>query len=332
MGTTRKNPGFTLIELLVAIAILGILIALLLPAVSAAREAARRAQCLNNLRQVGIAVMCHEERHMVFPTGGWGSMWVGDPDRGFGDKQPGGAFYNLLPYLEMQPLHDLGKGLLMEQKKEAARTMCQTPLPMLVCPTRRKAEVLPLAGPAPHNAAAPTDARKGWSHGDYCFNAGSTIVLWKDGPESAEAAEAGRGFLAKEETARCNGISYQRSAIQSRHLRDGMSATYLAGEKFLNATQYATGADPRDDAPLFSGADDDLNAWADGTAATQPSHDRELPPGTKTYHYGSAHAGGFNMAMCDCSVRHLKYAIDATTHSRLANRADGAEVRLDEID
>ena len=94
MGTSRacrrSRGGFTLVELLVVIAIIGILIALLLPAVQAAREAARQSQCKNNLKQLALGCLNHENAYKQFPTNGWGYSWVGDADRGFDWRQPGG--------------------------------------------------------------------------------------------------------------------------------------------------------------------------------------------------------------------------------------------------
>src|SRR5882762_2665231 len=101
--------AFTLVELLVVIAIIGILVALLLPAIQAAREAARRSQCTNQLRQLAIAFHNHHDTHKHLPTGGWAFTWLGYPEYGFGKNQPGGWMYNILPYMEEQNLHDIGK-------------------------------------------------------------------------------------------------------------------------------------------------------------------------------------------------------------------------------
>jgi prepilin-type N-terminal cleavage/methylation domain-containing protein len=138
-GVHRERRGFTLVELLVVIAIIGILIALLLPAIQAAREAARRAQCANNLKQLGQGWISHLDAQKFFPSSGWGLYWVGNPDLGFGKKQPGGWTYNILPYIEQRQLHDLGKGQGTAAKRAGARQVCRTPLSVMNCPTRRRA-------------------------------------------------------------------------------------------------------------------------------------------------------------------------------------------------
>jgi prepilin-type N-terminal cleavage/methylation domain-containing protein len=103
-----RHRGFTLIELLVVIAIIGVLIALLLPAVQAAREASRRAQCTNNLKQLGLALQGYVDAHGVMPLGSFKMSPPGDSGPGAGDhcvdRHEGGVFIALLPFLEQGAL------------------------------------------------------------------------------------------------------------------------------------------------------------------------------------------------------------------------------------
>src|SRR5262249_49688412 len=114
-GLRQSRPsgalGFTLIELLVVIAIISLLIFLLLPAVQKVHETANRVKCSNNLKQIGLAMHNHEAVFKRFPTGGWGWFWIGDPDRGTDERQPGGWIFNLLPYMEQDNVYRMGAGL-----------------------------------------------------------------------------------------------------------------------------------------------------------------------------------------------------------------------------
>jgi prepilin-type N-terminal cleavage/methylation domain-containing protein len=113
--------AFTLIELLVVIAIIGILVALLLPAVQAAREASRRTQCKNHLKQLGIAANLFADTYKFFPSSGWGDWWVGCPDQGMGPHQPGSWAYQLLGFIEETNRAgmgcDLGSYFLLSESK-----------------------------------------------------------------------------------------------------------------------------------------------------------------------------------------------------------------------
>ena len=132
-----RAAGFTLVELLVVIAIIGILISLLLPAIQGAREAGRRSTCSNNLKQIGLAALAHESQMGFFPTGGWGWTWAGDPDRGYTAKQPGGIFYNILPFMDLATIHDLGSGLPTAQKPNVLAQAAAVPISTFLCPSRR---------------------------------------------------------------------------------------------------------------------------------------------------------------------------------------------------
>src|SRR4051794_2773702 len=175
MKAPRTRKGFTLVELLVVIAIIGVLVALLLPAVQAAREAARRSQCMNNLKQIGLAFQMHHDAQKFFPSGGWGHTFVGDPDEGFGKGQPGGWAYSVLPYMEMASLHDYGKGVKVTngttntQKKTTNLYIVQQPVPTFLCPSRSRNPVSDTCcGPNNANFTGNTPMAKG----DYAANFG----------------------------------------------------------------------------------------------------------------------------------------------------------------
>ena len=136
----HRSRGFTLVELLVVIAIIGILIALLLPAVQAAREAARRAQCSNNIKQLGLALHNYHDVYKAFP---FGHLYRGGFDNDLTDPNGGSAFgwaWSILPYMEQQPLFDQfdGKWQITDTANSNNLALAATPLAAFACPSDTK--------------------------------------------------------------------------------------------------------------------------------------------------------------------------------------------------
>ncbi len=321
----RTRIAFTLVELLVVITIIGILIGLLLPAVQSAREAARRLQCANHLKQLGLACLNHEATHGYFPTGGWGWGFVGEPERGFDTKQPGGWAFNILPYLEQQALRDMGMGLSGQARTDAIVERIATPIAAMNCPSRRRSMTYPdKRVNVPYRTASCDKifaTRAGRT--DYAINAGdhSTTKLTA-GPLTVAEGDALAAGSWPDMSDR-NGIAHQRSQVTVAEIRDGTSNTYLIGEKYLNPDDYTTGSDEADNENLYVGVDNDHYRFTHPGFGV-PRVDRS---GTALSSiFGSAHPSGWQAVLCDGSVRSLSYSIDPAIHSRLGNRRDGEAI------
>lgn len=320
----EQKTGFTLVELLVVIAIIGILIAMLLPAVQAAREAARRMSCSNNLKQIGIACLAHESAIGYFPTGGWGPIWIGDPDRGTGKDQPGSWAYNILPYMEQLSVYEMpadgSPDSISSEQVANGQAMCEIPIVTMYCPSRRAAINYPyVLGDSWQPINGHHDEKM--ARNDYVANAGDGTDHTYSRPLSyAQANTFAWGSLSGS-----TGVITQRSTMKISGITDGTSQTYLIGEKYLVPNFYTTGSGGGDNHSMYQGFDRDMVRW---TTATEP----ECKPKQDTYgwngmlNFGSAHPSGFNMAMCDGSVRSIAYNIDRQVHANLGNRHDGQAI------
>lgn len=345
------RQGFTLVELLVVIAIIGVLVALLLPAIQAAREAARRTQCSNQIRQLAISFHNHHDTHKHLPTGGWSFHWLGYPEYGFGKEQPGGWMYNILPFMEEGVLHGHGTGLTGANRNRATRERVQRPFEGMTCPSRRRANVYPFLDPGdPYVYCEPIDVS---SKSDYAANAGDMIMPEMTGyPSSPTDYQQGANYdwdahyksaVNTLGESKPTGVVFGRSEINFRMVTDGTSKVYMVGEKYMSTDNYDDGLDFGDNEPAFSGnntdtlritaphrgirgklplrpdqpgpSDDGLN----GGKASDPGYGGELI-------FGSAHSGGFNMAFCDGSVKMIQFDIDPELHRTYGHRRDGVVV------
>jgi prepilin-type N-terminal cleavage/methylation domain-containing protein/prepilin-type processing-associated H-X9-DG protein len=320
---SHHRQGFTLVELLVVIAIIGILISLLLPAIQAARESARKMQCTNNLKQMGLGCTSHLNEQGVFPTGGWGWGWSGDPDRGFRSAQPGGWLFNILPFTEMKSVHDFGKNNNQHGRTQTA----QTNVSFYSCPSRRPAILYPYTGSSPIANIDDTSVVKVVAKPDYAGNGGDNYSNYPDyGPTKGAVDDVYANSNTYIWTRYCNpypsptnmsgatyGVFYEHGNIKIKDIRVGTAHCYLVGEKYINPDHYLD-SDTDDDQPWTQGLDVDTIRWT----GSPPQRDRR---GVAQYGiFGANHPSSFNMLFCDGAVHSISYDILPTAHRALGNR------------
>lgn len=325
-AASRQRNAFTIVELLVVVAIMGILVSLLLPAVQSAREASRRTQCQNHLKQLGLSMLLHHDAHGYLASGGWGWGWTGDPDRGAGKDQPGGWTYGILPFCEEGAIYALGSDgdpqTITVEQREGAWLRDQSVISGFFCPSRRAPQkYIRRRGLTYVNGVGRMMETAGAI--DYAANAGDTAPRWYYGPNSMQAAES---FEWDTQQAQGNtGISFARSEVQLGDILDGTSKTYLLGEKYLNPDGYFSGFDPADDFGMFEGCAHDTYRWC----SYSPGYNYSITPRRDTAgktlvsRFGGPHLSGCQFVLCDGSVRQISFAIQPVIHARLGNRDDG---------
>lgn len=341
MLVRSKKSAFTLIELLVVITIIGVLIALLLPGVQSAREAARRVTCKSHLKQMGIALLAFHDSQGEFPQGGWGRAWVPVPQRGLGASQPGGWVYRTLPFLEEQNLFDSIDSTQSLAADETPIARVDLTSPIFNCPSRRAALSRVVGSRSPHQKSPrPNGELSVVARGDYAINSGTSHVFRFTGPTTLILGDDPSFWRGVTDNRSFTGVSHMHRSVRLKQIIDGLSQTYLVGEKFLAPSHYESGESIGDDETVYSGFANDNHRYAasrpDGPGGDDESGILFYPPAKDTdaslspaghTRFGSVHPAGFHMLHSDGSVRLLNYDIDPVSHYFGANRSDEGQLR-----
>jgi prepilin-type N-terminal cleavage/methylation domain-containing protein len=327
----RKNSAFTLVELLVVIAIIGVLVALLLPAIQAAREAARRNQCTNNLKQQGLALQMHHDVKKVLPQGRNGTT----PGPGTATSPLAVSWaFQLLPYMEQNAIYDSLVNTQRVDSQQNVRAM-RTPVDTFFCPSRRS----PAADrDFDNDDAAPADEQRAVAAGgDYAGNAGIHRDYSKNSDETPERALQ-------------EGVIYSFSKVNLRYVSDGTTTTFAIGEKYIptedelrqepgaydeNRLHYMQG-----DTAFFSG--DNIETIMAGTECglaprapffNQPARppfleELNCEPHELKEQFGSQHPSICHFVFLDGHVQALSTDIDLVMLRRMSTIADGQTIEM----
>jgi prepilin-type N-terminal cleavage/methylation domain-containing protein/prepilin-type processing-associated H-X9-DG protein len=323
MRRTRTR-GFTLIELLVVIAIIAVLIALLLPAVQAAREAARRMQCTNNLKQIGLALHNYESANSCFPPGYLARM---DPVT-FDNDGPGwGWAARALGQMEQPALYN-GVNFALGIEQPANQTARVTTIATFLCPSdATRQDVFTVVDSTTSNTA-PGAPICDVASSNYVGSVGSGdpsslypyLIDDDDGPPGRDNG---------------NGIFFRNRCVTIAGILDGTSQTFLAGERSQNLSRATwTGAVTRAAVPLVllqGGAGyDPEGGGALVLSHTGEGHGPNSPSGqAHGDQYWSRHPGGADFLFGDGSVRFIKEQVGFAIFQALATRAGGEVVSSD---
>ena len=305
MVTSMKNRrhAFTLVELLVVIAIIGILAGLLLPAVQAARASARRTQCSNNLKQIGLAIHnFHDTRRFIPPS------------------RPADGFLTwhvlIMPFIELDNLEEkLDWRLPYAQQNPDALKVA---VPVFTCPARRPALDISTfeVGDKPVGAC-----------GDYAGNAGS--VFGTDGYNinfgfNSEANGVFNSGFPKDNPVVDGVLQKYRGRYRFANIRDGLSNTLFVGEKALNV-QHLNEPGGHGDGCMYNGDEPGGSMRVGCPLFDMAKNKYPVPPQTWTV-FGSFHPTIVNFCIGDGSVQPIPTHIDDVVYGRLCDRADGETV------
>ena len=304
MSNQPARRAFTIVELLVVIAIIGVLVSLLLPAIQAARESARRIQCANNLKQMGLAVtQFHDARGGLPPAqiNGWGhTTWSAI----------------ILSYLEWQTLLDQVD--LKQSWYSMPDGVVKTQVPLYYCPSRVRTVWLSKDGNARYGFAHP----EGGALSDYAISAGDGLQ------DHWIALRASNGVAYKPDITsgnpRCCGDFFEnwRLVLAFKHVTDGLSKTLLIGEKFVHRDHQ--GETLWGDGSFWTGDSSRPTARTAGPQYPLALSDTDPTVFPGGLSFGGTHFGGVcQFVLVDGSVHALSPTINTTVLGYLANRKDG---------
>ena len=316
-----RNFGFTLVELLVVIAIIGVLVALLLPAVQAARESARRAHCQNNLKQLGIALQNHHSTYRRFPPAGTDYGWCKFPEIGGAQIiRNGNGLVTLIPYLEQQALYDQFDPRHAAVNTTEGNNQCCPPTTALGT----------LLGDA--DASGNTDVARNQLATLLCPSDNGEISLESEGSPGAKTnydfstANIYRcTYWSRAETEKRRMFG-ENSNTKAAFVTDGLSNTVAMAETLREvfngraaAWAYRTWVTPGVEI-----ARHEINRWEWPGVIDDPYRGQLASWG----HPGSLHGDGFYVLMADGSTHYLADDTDQTVRERLAAMSDGQVVAL----
>ncbi len=317
---SRSRAGFTLIELLVVIAIIGVLVALILPAVQQAREASYRTKCINNLHQLALAALNYHDAYSAFPQG-WVCDAVNDPNCITTGPGAGSTAYpymwngltGLFLKMEQENLYN-EINFSMPVNDLSNTTSVRRNLDVLQCPSKGKATTSANSTTTNTTNTTTTGVAIQYGRSDY---RGSMAAGWVPGCTPANASDTSCNIYN-------NGVLYQNSEVSMADIRDGSSQTLLMGEVSNLKT---------------------TGTWPDATnCCVRTTYDRKInqavyvPSGTGAtggqyywIYWSSNHNGMVIYAFCDGSVKPINNTIKSVVLVKLATRNGGEALSADEI-
>jgi prepilin-type N-terminal cleavage/methylation domain-containing protein/prepilin-type processing-associated H-X9-DG protein len=294
MPRLRHRHGFTLIELLVVIAIIAILIGLLLPAVQKVREAANRAKCQNNLKQIGLAVHTYHDARGSLPPSRIAARW-------------GTWAALILPYIEQTAQAQLWDHRLNYYGQVPAAY--QTQVRIYYCPARREPNTLSVNNTNGDINQQGTNSPTPGAVSDYAASAGVTPPSNWNGPDSN-----GVFVIADAPADR----SQFRSRTKFASVIDGLSHTIMIGEKHVRVEDF--GIRTQGDGSVYNGD------WAISWSRLGNRAIARSPDDPYNVNFGSYHTGVCQFAFCDGSVRAVTNTLSVGILGLLANREDGEPI------